>query len=299
MKQITIFGLFCLLLISITQNGCAKKKLPPADNEKTDEISSESHLPEQGEVITNSIGMNLVYIPTGSFMMGSSGSAEQLARDYGIFEDNITNEFPQHQVRISEGFWMGQTEVTQDQYKSVMNAQPWSGKPMVQELANNPAVHVSWSDAVAFCRKLGQKEGKTYRLPTEAEWEYACRAGTTTRFCFGDSHSSLGDHAWFYDNAYEVDERYAHAVGQKKLNLWGLYDMHGNVWEWCSDWYAKDYYSNSPSVDPNGPSSGDARSLRGGAWNCNENGLHCSYRSGLSPVNGNAVIGFRVVRSRP
>ncbi|UCE99909.1 MAG: SUMF1/EgtB/PvdO family nonheme iron enzyme, partial [Planctomycetota bacterium] len=127
-----------------------------------------------GNVTTNSIGMKLVYIPTGSFMMGSNESAVELAREYNDKEEYYTDEFPQHQVRITEGFWMGQTEVTQGQYKSVMNAQPWSREDKVQEDANNPAVYVTWDAIAEFCRKLSQQEGKTYRLPTEAEWEYAC-----------------------------------------------------------------------------------------------------------------------------
>ena len=263
------------------------------DRQRTDQPKR-----KPGNVETNSIGMKLVYIPAGEFMMGSSRSAAQLAREYETWEERFTDEFPQHQVRISEGFWMGQTEVTQGQYKSVMNAQPWSGEDSVQESANNPAVHVTWDDAAAFCRKLSQQEGKTYRLPTEAEWEYACRAGTTTEFSFGDSDSSLGDHAWFYDNASKVGQKYAHSVGQKKPNPWGLYDMHGNVWECCSDWYDEDYYSNSPSVDPKGPPLGAYRSLRGGSWGGDELNLRCSMRSYLSPDYRLHFVGFRVVRSQ-
>ncbi len=207
------------------------------------------------------------------------------------------DEFPQHQVRISEGFWMGQTEVTQGQYKSVMNAQPWSRKFGVQESDNNPAVYVGWDDAAAFCRKLSQKEGKTYRLPTEAEWEYACRAGTTTRLSFGDSYSSLGDYAWFDGNAYDVDETYAHSVGQKKPNLWGVYDMHGNVWEWCSDWYAKGYNGESPRNDPTGPDTGSYRVYRGGSWSSTPQYCRsaCRSRRGARPRLG--FLGFRVARS--
>ncbi|MGB2863604.1 MAG: SUMF1/EgtB/PvdO family nonheme iron enzyme [Sedimentisphaerales bacterium] len=239
-------------------------------------------------------GINLVYIPAGSFMMGSSVSAAQLAGEYDKKEKDFANEFPQYEVRISKGFWMGQTEVTQGQYKSVMNAQPWSGKAYVQEDANNPAVYVSWDDAVEFCRRLSQQEGRRYRLPTEAEWEYACRAGTTTRFSFGASDSSLGDYAWFDGNADKVGQDYAHPVGQKIPNLWGLYDMHGNVFEWCSDYYDEKYYSNSPSVDPNGPPSGISRSLRGGSWDNGGSHLRSSYRSDY-PVSRGLLVGFRVV----
>jgi formylglycine-generating enzyme required for sulfatase activity len=238
--------------------------------------------------------IKLVYIPAGSFMMGSSDSAAQLAREYDKKEKDFANEFPQHEVRISKGFWMSQTEITQGQYKSVMNAQPWSGKTYVQQDANNPAVYVSWDDAVEFCRKLSQQEGRTYRLPTEAEWEYACRAGTTTRFSFGSSDSSLGNYAWFDGNADKVGQDYAHPAGQKNPNPWGLYDMHGNVFEWCSDYYDEKYYSNSLSVDPKGPLSGISRSLRGGSWDNRGNYLRSSYRSDY-PVSSGLLVGFRVV----
>ncbi len=268
MKQVTVFGLFCLLLILITQNGCTKKEPPP----------------EQGKVITDSIGMKLVYIPAGSFMMGSRDSKDGL--------------LPQHEVRISKGFWMGQTEVTKGQYESVMNAQPWSGKVNVRADPNSPAVYVSWDDAEEFCRKLSQQEGSTYRLPTEAEWEYACRAGTTTRFSFGDSDSSLGDYAWYASNAFHVDERYAHPVRQKKPNPWGLYDMHGNVWEWCSDYYDKDYYSSSPNTYPKGPPTASSRCLRGGCWIRTEYALRCSSRISVNPGDRPSYVGIRVVRSQ-
>jgi formylglycine-generating enzyme required for sulfatase activity len=247
-----------------------------------------------GDVETRSVGMKLVYIPAGSFMMGSSRPAAQLAEEYGKAERRFKGEFPQHEVRISKGFWMGQTEVTQGQYKSVMSAEPWSGKTYVQADANNPAVYVSWDEAVEFCSKLSQLEGMTYRLPTEAEWEYACRAGTTSRFSFGDVDSSLGDYAWYNDNADKAGQDYAHPVGRKKPNPWGLYDMHGNIFEWCSDYYDENYYSSSLSVDPNGPPLGTSRSLRGGSWDNDADYLRCSYRSGYRVKRG-LLVGFRVV----
>ncbi|MHC4362493.1 MAG: SUMF1/EgtB/PvdO family nonheme iron enzyme, partial [Planctomycetota bacterium] len=237
--------------------------------------------PEPDGVETNSIGMKLVQIPAGSFSTRSNDSA---------MKDG------QHVVSISHDFWMGQTEVTQGQYEAVMNAQPWSGEDYVQEDANNPAVYVSWDDAMEFCKKLSQREGKTYRLPTEAEWEYACRAGTTTRFSFY-SDSSLGNYAWIFDNTCEVDQAYAHAVGQKKPNPWDMYDMHGNVWEWCSNWYGP--YPQVPATDPQGPSSGTSRVLRGGSWCDAEHALHCSCRGGARPHFRSSLVGFRVVRPQP
>ena len=278
-RMAKVLGAICIVtLITIISIGVffnKERDRPPVD--KPQGVPAKKLAPEPTEednIVTNSIGMKLVYIPAGSFMMGSG---------------------PQHQVRISEVFWMGQTEVTQGQYKSAMNAQPWSGEDDVQESNNNPAVYVSWHDAVEFCRKLSQREGKTYRLPTEAEWEYACRAGTTTRFSFGDSDSSLGDYAWFDDNAKNVKEEYAHSVGQKKPNPWGLYDMHGNVMEWCSDWYGE--YTSGSSVDPQGPSSGSSRVLRGGSWRNSGDFLLCSCRLRV-PVSRSAQVGFRVVRSQ-
>ncbi|MHC4143715.1 MAG: SUMF1/EgtB/PvdO family nonheme iron enzyme, partial [Planctomycetota bacterium] len=271
---------------------------PVTSDTQPEEPVEAVQLPKPGDVVgnavTNSIGMKLVYIPPGSFMMGSSDSAAQLAREYDTKEAYFKHEFPQHEVRISDGFWMSQTEVTQGQYNSVMNAQPWSGKPGVQEDANNPAAYVSWDDAVEFCRKLSQQEGKTYRLPTEAEWEYACRAGTTTPFSFGDSYSSLGDYAWFDGNAHDVDEKYAHSVGQKKPNPWGMYDMHGNVWEWCNDWYADDYYSESPRNDPTGPDTGSYRVIRGGGWSLTPQCCRSAYRNGRTPSHRCPHLGFRV-----
>ncbi len=266
----------------------------------------------QPKVIADSIGMKLVYIPAGSFEMGSSRSATQLADDYKEIlaklergEEHFQDEFPQHKVRISEGFWMGQTEVTQGQYKEVMKAKPWLGennvpKDCVQVDDNNPAVYVTWEDANNFCRVLSNRKGEkyTYRLPTEAEWEYACRAGKTFRFSFGDSSSSLDKYAWYAGNPLAKDERYAHPVRKMDPNPWGLYDMHGNVWEWCNDWYAQAYYSNSPSDDPPGPASGTDRSLRGGAWDCDEDALRCSCRRHVTPDQGSEIIGFRVVRSQ-
>ena len=145
---------------------------------------------------------------------------------------------------------------------------PWKGglveELLVKEGDDYPAANVNWHDAVEFCRKLSEKAGLEYRLPTEAEWEYACRAGTTTAYSLGDDASELGEYAWYSENPRDVGQEYAHIVGQKKPNPWGLYDMHGNVWEWCSDWHG-DYPSGSVT-DPAGPSSGSSRVGRGGSW---------------------------------
>ncbi len=226
--------------------------------------------PEPGDLMTNRIGMKLVWIGPGEFMMGS--------------HNGKGNVKPVHQVKITKGFWLGQYEVTQAQYEKVMGTNPSSFKG-----DNNPVESVSWEDAMAFCKKLGELEGKTYTLPTEAQWEYACRAGTKTDYSFGDSVSQLGNYAWYDDNSGGK----THPVGQKQSNGWGLYDMHGNVWEWCLDWYDENYYSKSPASDPIGPTSGARRVLRGGSWNNGEISCRTANRYWIIPVCRD--LGFRVL----
>jgi formylglycine-generating enzyme required for sulfatase activity len=210
-------------------------------------------------------------------------------------EENRSSDEDKHRVMISKDFYMGQTEVTQSQYRAIMNNEPWLGKSFIQQSNNNPAAYISWDEAKEFCKSLTQKEGRTYKLPTEAQWEYACRAGTTTRYSFGDSESSLGEYAWFYGNAGNADERFAHLVAQKKMNAFNLYDMHGNVWEWCRDWYKSNYYEDSPNIDPEGPSTGSSRVLRGGCWNNGPGSCRSSIRRGNTPNYRSGYIGFRVV----
>ncbi|MEX1026845.1 MAG: bifunctional serine/threonine-protein kinase/formylglycine-generating enzyme family protein [Candidatus Paceibacterota bacterium] len=208
-------------------------------------------------VETNTIGMKLALIPAGEFLMGSPES-----------EEHRSSNETQHRVQITNPFYLGTTEVTQGQWESVMGTTPWRGVSSVKEGNDYPATYVSWEDAVEFCRRLSAKEGKTYRLPTEAEWEYACRAGSTTAYSFGDSAASLKDYAWFLDNASNVGEPYAHRVGQKRANAFGLYDTHGNVGEWCQDWYDVNFYATVAAKQPNpvNASGGSSRVLRGGAF---------------------------------
>ncbi len=228
---------------------------------------------------TDSIGQKLVLIPPGEFMMGSPES------DTSAY----MNEKPQHRVRITKPFYLGAKEVTQGQYEQVMGTNPsrFTGD------AQRPVEQVSWHDAVEFCRLLSQKEGRTYRLPTEAEWEYACRSGSKTRFCFGDDESQLGEYAWFAGNNANT----THPVGQKRPNPWGLYDMHGNVWEWCADWHAGDYYAQSPLDDPVGPSSGEFRVLRGGSWYDSPYFARSADRLRLTPELRFHYLGFRAART--
>jgi formylglycine-generating enzyme required for sulfatase activity len=270
-------GILSGMLIGLVCLGCGKTNPPTggASGEKAStggSTKTDSVDRQPGKGMTNSIGMKLVYIQPGEFQMGSN--------------DGEDDEKPLHTVKISKGFYMGIYEVTQEQYQKVMG-----NNPSEFEGSNLPVEMVSWDDAVEFCKKLSQTEGKTYRLPTEAEWEYACRAGTTTKFSFGDSESQLGDYAWYNQNSGEK----AHPVGEKKPNAWGLYDLHGNVWEWCHDWYGGGYYASSPTNDPQGPSSGQGRVIRGGGWSYGSGGCRVSFRVSINPNRRRVYIGFRLV----
>jgi formylglycine-generating enzyme required for sulfatase activity len=235
--------------------------------------------------ITNTIGMTLKEIPTGTFMMGSPESEP----------DRSENEH-QHAVTISKAFYIQTTEVTQGQWTAVMGTEPWKGEDYVKEGPNYAATYVSWDEAVAYCEKLSKQEGNRYRLPTEAEWEYACRAGTKTAWSFGDDEKVLGDYAWYDKNAWDIGETYAHQVRLKKPNAFGLYDMHGNVYEWCHDYHEEDYYQQSPTNDPTGPTSGSFRVLRGGSWNYSTRFSRSAGRGRVDADNRNFNVGFRLVR---
>ena len=239
--------------------------------------------------------MELRLIKAGSFQMGSTKSADQLATLFETEAEDFEDEFPRHRVTISQDFRLGVTAVTQSEWQSVMNTQPWLGEVYVEEGADYPATYVSWDDAVEFCRKLSAKEGVTYRLPTEAEWEYACRAGSESIYSFGDSPELLEEYAWFEENAWDIDEKFAHRVRQKRPNAWGLHDMHGNVWEWCQDWYGG--YGSDLATDPTGPESGSGRVYRGGSWFLTAQSARSAGRFRYSPYDRYDFMGFRVLRS--
>jgi formylglycine-generating enzyme required for sulfatase activity len=238
------------------------------------------------EQITNTIGMKLVLIPAGEFLMGSDkadGSAAPAA------------EQPQHRVRITRPFYLGATEVTRGQYRTVMGRDPSYFKGS----DDLPVEQVSWNEAVAFCDKLNEREsgsldGWIYRLPTEAEWEYACRAGSTARYSFGNDAASLGEFAWYSSNSgYKT-----HPVGQKRPNAFHLFDMHGNVYEWCQDGYKSDYYRESPVADPPGLPGAWGRVIRGGSWNDGPRDARSAHRSRSAPENRDINLGIRVARAR-
>jgi formylglycine-generating enzyme required for sulfatase activity len=216
------------------------------------------------------VKMEFVLIRPGSFTMGS--------------DENI-NEKPAHKVTITKPFYLGKYEVTQEQWEKVMGSNPCHFKgPKL------PVEQVSWNDCQSFLAKLQEKSpGQKFALPTEAQWEYACRAGSTSDYCFGDGDANLGEYAWYSSNAGNQ----THPVGGKKPNAWGLYDMHGNVWEWCNDAYRP--YSTEAVSDPTGASSG-ARVLRGGAWHISPGNLRSAGRDGAAPdFRDHYFIGLRCV----
>lgn len=226
---------------------------------------------------TNSIGMNFVYLPPGSFMRGSG---------YGNSDENSVRR-----VTLTKGFYIQTTEVTQGQWKSVMGRNPSHFKDCGDDC---PVEKVSWEDVQEFMKKLNQRKGSDkYRLPTEVEWEYACRTGSSGRYSFGNDEDRLGECARNNGNSRSK----THPVGQKKPNAWGLYDMHGNVWEWCEDWYNKRYPVGSVT-DPTGPSSGNYWVLRGGFWYVTRECTRCAYHFLSFPDNRSSFLGFRVARTK-
>jgi formylglycine-generating enzyme len=276
--------------------------------------------------ITNSIGMKFTSIQPGDFLMGSADD------DKEAYDD----EKPQHRVRITRPFYLGIHEVTRGQFRRFVDdvgyqteaekdgkgGYGWNEEKKTfeqdprytwqnagfEQTNDHPAVNVSWNDAVAFAAWLSRKEGRTYRLPTEAEWEYACRAGTTTKFSCGDDPEGLaavgniadGTARAKYPSWTGIAARdgyvYTAPVGRYNPNAWGLFDMHGNVWEWCSDGYAADYYKQSPVDDPQGPLGAARRVIRGGSWCDYPRDCRSAYRRRNAPDDRNSNLGFRVAR---
>ncbi len=236
------------------------------------------------EKLPNRVTLEMVSLPAGQFLMGSPDS-DPNAESY---------EKPQHQVKVNS-FAIGKYPVTQAQYEAVMGTNPshFKNNSWLKNNLQNPVENVSWNDAQAFCQKLSQITGKTYRLPTEAEWEYACRAGTTTRYYFGDDANQLGDYAWYDGNSQET----THPVGQKKPNAWGLHDMIGNVWEWCEDNWHDNYIGAPKDGSAWLTNDNDYPILRGGCWYNDPDGCRSAYRDFSLYRRGSYdyIYGFRVV----
>ena len=273
---------FLLAVVLILFQGCKRK-----DPNETPKNSTEA----PGE-IKDGAGMEMALLEAGRFTMG----------------DEKEIDAKPHEVVISS-FYIDKYPVTQEQYKKVMGQNPSRWKA-----DKNPVEQVRWSDAVKYCNARSLKEGlqpcydlqtwecnfeaNGYRLPTEAEWEYACRAGSKTQYFFGNDSSKLTDYAWVDSNAGGKPRQ----VGQKKPNPWGLYDMHGNVWEWCNDFYQVDYYQKSPEENPRGPKDGETKVVRGGAWKFSADSSRSGYRYNEDPgysdvCFGYDIYGFRCVRA--
>ena len=276
-----VFILFTTLALL---NGC-KRKAPDNVSKKAAE--------NPGEIKAES-GIEMALIPAGKFTMGDKDEVDAQP----------------HEIFVSS-FYIDKYPVTQQQYKKVMSENPSRWKS-----DKNPVEQVRWSDAVKYCNTRSRKEGlqpcydlqtwrcnfdaNGYRLPTEAEWEYACRAGTTTKYFFGNDSSKLTDYAWLDENSSGKP----HPVGQKKPNPWGLYDMSGNVWQWCNDFYQVDYYQQSPEKNPRGPDDGETKVVRGGAWKFSADSCRSGYRYNEDPgysdvCFGYDIYGFRCVRNAP
>ncbi len=277
--SITVRIVLSLLFVLLVYSGCRR----------TEDTSTKP------QVIKTKTGIEMIAIPGGSFEMGSTNGG--------------SDESPVHTVSISP-FWMDRYEVVQTEFLKHQISDPSHFKD-----PNHPLEQINWTDAAVYCNERSLAEGfercydegtwacnfdaDGYRLPTEAEWEYACRAGTGTEYSFGNKARQLKDHGWFTDNSSKT----THPVGQKPPNPWGLYDMHGNVAEWCNDLYAADYYQQSPEKDPRGPAEGKERVLRGGAWNSSAEACRSAYRSSDPSIDDTCLasdaIGFRCVRRVP
>ncbi len=241
-------------------------------------------------------GIVFHWCPPGTFQMGTPKTIDTSSSNEG-----------QVNVTLTSGFWIAETEVTQGQWQKLMGTTPWKGGKFAKEGDEYPANYLHYDDAVAFCKEMTNQErdakrlpaGWKYSLPTEAQWEYACRAGTKTKFSFGDDESKLSEYGWWgsdYGNGNAKGEKYAHRVGQKNANPWGLKDMHGNVWEWCSDWYG----DLSGGQDPTGPAASRNRILRGGAFSGFAADCRSARRTGSRQPGSSRsqTYGFRFVAVR-
>ncbi len=318
--------------------------------QESKEASGKSKNPPKALTVDLGKGVKLemVLIPAGEFKMGSDELAKDTAafftKNYAMDSEEISDflkaEHPQHRVRITKPFYLGTHHVTRGQFRQFVTATAYKTdaekgeepgafgwNPDEQAFGPNkkyswrnagfeqtdehPVVCVSWNDAVTFCKWLSQKENKTYRLPTEAEWEYACRAGTTTRYYGGDDPETLAkvgnvldatakaefpDYTW----AIKASDGYVFtaAVGRFRPNAYGLYDMHGNAWQWCADWYSVEYYAKSPADDPTGPDTGGVRIQRGGSWAFASVFARSACRHWNLPESRCSFTGFRVARAQ-
>jgi len=311
-----------LAFLFVTAVGAAHGAEPAAGGKPPVEQPDKAGHPAV-KVITNAIGLELARIPAGEFMMGNRDSVNDLAKAFKAYEgeriEKFADEEPLHKVKITKPFYFGVHEVTIGEFKKFVEGADykteaerdgtggWGYNAKIAYFEGRKPEY-SWRNPGFKQEWLSRKEGRKYRLPTEAEWEYACRAGTTTRFNNGDDPESLVKAAVLYDErtkklfpqwskyAVHGDDGYDFTapVGSFQPNKFGLYDMHGNVWEWCSDWYGEDYYAKSPVENPPGPASGRVRVRRGGSWHSWPLYMRSSFRNWNTPQTRYVLVGFRV-----
>ena len=279
------FVIGCIVLFTMAGTACNKdsKSLEPPQQDATrQKTGGDSKTQGPPKELTLDLGkgakLELVLIPAGEFLMGSPDSDKE-AFDW---------EKPQHRVRITKPFYLGKYLVTQEQWEAVMG-----GNPSLSKGPKTPVEMVSWEDCQQFLDKLNAKSaagGGKFQLPSEAQWEYACRAGSSTRYCFGDDEAGLDEYAWYDKNSGHK----THPVGEKKPNAWGLYDVHGIAEQWCADWYDKGYYKNSPTDDPTGAATGARRVIRGNSGGRAAEDCRSAGRSGDGPGGRHMYLGLRV-----
>ncbi|MBM4050340.1 MAG: formylglycine-generating enzyme family protein [Planctomycetes bacterium] len=275
----------CALLLTLSSCGREPSNEVGKAAARSDSPAAEpARSPQPPKVMKTESGVEMVLIPGGSFMMGDAQGADDVK--------------PVRKVSVSS-FWMDKHEVTQASYEDLIG-----NNPAKHEGDKNPIEQVRWTQAARYCNARSLKEGlkpcydeqtwkcdfeaNGYRLPTEAEWEYACRAGASKLYSFGDDAQGLRTHAWFKENSGKKP----HSVGEKPANAWGLHDMHGNVSEWCNDWHAADYYKSSPEKDPRGPETGQKRVLRGGSFNSPPAKCAASFRYCDAPALPDVCLGY-------
>ena len=301
---IALVAFACPLVGAVTSSGDV------GDTSCTKPTTSSSQPASAPEAFTNSLGVTMILVKPGTFVMGSPPT-----EDDGPYHSRI--EETQHVVTLSKPFYLARTEVTNGDYLQFLWQTGYDGfqeanehylahwgKPVIWKLKKGDreavlglktsrfwktAIHfISWKNAVAFCRWISQREGRKYRLPTEAEWEYGCRAGSSDRFCFGDDEQLLLQYAWYKDNSGLVPC----PVGAKRPNAWGFCDMHGNVWEYCQDYWAE--YPDHPVVDPTGPAGGSGRVIRSGYFSTGPSGVRSARRSYMPETGAPYAGGFRI-----
>ena len=307
MKGINVWSVLMTMMLSFGIMSCGEE-------DPTEEPNSSPSALDKTDIFTTLVYDDMVYVEGGTFTMGAQSSSSS-SSNYD--SDAYSDESPVHQVTLSD-FYIGKYEVTQQLWEYVMKysgttadgssmsayaSDVWLGTNPSSSYGVGiyyPAYYVSWEDIVnIFIPRLNRITGKTFRLPTEAEWEYAARGGNKSKGYKYSGSNTIGDVAWYNDNAYSLGygtpDYGTHQVGSKLPNELGIYDMSGNVWEWCSDWFSSSYYSSTPSANPTGPTTGSNRVRRGGCWYNHAQNCRVSYRYSCIPENRDSYLGFRLV----